>query len=138
MHVAKKILVIDNDPTSSRLMQYALTKRGYEVLIVSDGSDGLKKAREEGPSLVILSVMLPGMDGLEVCHRLRIDGDSLPIVMIAEKVREADRANGFKLGANEYLIKPVSPSKVVGVVDDLMILNSGKVGSAKLEKSIGY
>jgi two-component system alkaline phosphatase synthesis response regulator PhoP len=138
MHVAKKILVIDNDPTSSRLMQYALTKRGYEVLIASDGSDGLKKAREEGPSLVILSVMLPGMDGLEVCHRLRIDGDSLPIVMIAEKVREADRANGFKLGANEYLIKPVSPSKVVGVVDDLMILNSGKVGSAKLEKSIGY
>jgi two-component system alkaline phosphatase synthesis response regulator PhoP len=138
MHVAKKVLVIDNDPTSSRLMQYALTKRGYEVLIASDGSDGLKKASEEGPALVILSVVLPGMDGLEVCHRLRIDGDGLPIVMVADKIREADRSNGFKLGANEYLIKPVSPSKVVSVVDDLMILNSGKIGSAKLEKSIGY
>jgi DNA-binding response OmpR family regulator len=138
MHVAKKILVIDNNPASMRLMQYALTKHGYEVLIASDGPDGLKKAREEGPALVILSVKLPGMDGLEVCHRFRMDGDGLPIVMIAEKIREADRANGFKLGANEYLIKPVSPSKVVSVVDELMMLSSGKVEFAKLEKSIGY
>ncbi len=136
--MAKKILVIDNDPVSSKLMQYALTKSGYEVLVVYDGSDGLKKAVEQRPALVILNVMLPGMDGLEVCHRLRMDGDGLPIVMIAEKMREADRANGFKLGANEYLIKPVSPSKVVSVVDELMILSSGNTGFAKLEKSIGY
>ena len=134
----KKILVIDNNPASSGLIQYALTKRGYEVLIAADGPDGLRKAKEEKPALVILSVMLPGMDGLEVCYRFRMDGDGLPIVMIAEKIREADRANGFKLGANEYLIKPVSPSKVVSVVDDLMTLSSGRAGSVKLEKSIGY
>ncbi len=138
LHVAKKILVIGNDPASLRLTQYTLKKHGYEVLIAPNGPEGLKKAREEGPALVILHVMLPGMDGLEVCHRLRMDGDRLPIVMIAEKIREADRANGFKLGANEYLIKPVSPSKVVSVVDDLMTLSSGRAGSVKLEKSIGY
>ena len=134
----KKILVIEDDPASSKLMQYALAQHGYEVLIASNGSDGLRKAREEGPALVILNVMLPGMDGFEVCHRLRVEGDGLPIVMLSEKVREADRATGFKLGANEYLIKPVSPSTVISVVDDLMILSSVRVESARLEKHIGY
>lgn len=134
----KKILVIEDDPASSKLMQYALTQHGYEVLIASNGSDGLRKARTEGPALVILNVMLPGMDGFEVCHRLRIEGDGLPIVMLSEKAREADRATGFRLGANEYLIKPVSPSKVISVVDDLMVLSPAKVESARLEKNIGY
>ena len=134
----KKILVIEDDPASSKLMQYALTRHGYEVLIASNGSDGLRKARTEGPALVILNVMLPGMDGFEVCHRLRIEGDGLPIVMLSEKVREADRATGFKLGANEYLIKPVSPSTVISVVDDLMVLSSVGVESARLEKHVGY
>ena len=134
----KKILVIEDDPASSKLMQYALSQHGYEVLIASNGSDGLRMARTEGPALVILSVMLPGMDGFEVCHRLRIEGDGLPIVMLSEKAREADRATGFKLGANEYLIKPVVPSMVVSVVDDLMVLSSVKVGSAEMEKHVGY
>ena len=134
----KKILVIEDDPASSKLMQYALTQHGYEVLIASNGSDGLRKARTEGPALVILNVMLPGMDGFEVCHRLRIEGDGLPIVMLSEKAREADRATGFRLGANEYLIKPVSPSTVISVVDDLMVLSPAKVESARLEKNIGY
>lgn len=136
--MGKKILVIEDDPASSKLMQYALTQHGYEVLIASNGSDGLRKARTEGPALVILNVMLPGMDGFEVCHRLRIEGDGLPIVMLSEKAREADRATGFRLGANEYLIKPVSPSTVISVVDDLMVLSPAKVESARLEKNIGY
>jgi len=136
--VDKKILVIEDDPASSKLMQYALTQHGYEVLIASNGSDGLRKARTEGPALVILNVMLPGMDGFEVCHRLRIEGDGLPIVMLSDKAREADRATGFKLGANEYLIKPVSPSTVINVVDDLMVLSSVRVQSARLERHVGY
>lgn len=134
----KKILVIEEDPASSKLMQYALAQRGYEVLIASNGSDGLRKAREEGPALVILNVSLLGIDGFEVCHRLRTEGNSLPIVMLSEKTREADRATGFKLGANEYLIKPVSPPTVISVVDDLMTLSSVRVGSARLEKHVGY
>jgi DNA-binding response OmpR family regulator len=136
--VDKKILVIEDDPASSKLMQYALTQHGYEVLIASNGSDGLRKARTEGPALVILNVMLPGMDGFEVCHRLRVEGDGLPIVMLSEKGREADRAIGFKLGANKYLIKPVSPSTVISVVDDLIALSSVRVESARLEKHVGY
>ncbi|HEY40839.1 MAG TPA: response regulator [Dehalococcoidia bacterium] len=134
----KKVLVIEDDPASLKLMQYALTQHGYEVLIASNGSDGLNKARTEGPDLVILSVMLPGMDGFEVCHRLRTEGDSLPIVMLSDKAREADMATGFKLGANDYLIKPVSPSTVINVVDSLMVLSPVKVESARLEKYIGY
>lgn len=134
----KKILVIEDDPASSKLMQYALTQHGYEVVIASNGSDGLRKARTEGPALVILNVMLPGMDGFEVCHRLRIEGDGLPIVMLSDKAREADRATGFKLGANEYLIKPVSPSTVISVVDDLMVPSSVRVQSARMERHVGY
>ena len=134
----KKVLVIDDDPASLKLMQYALTQHGYEVLIASNGSDGLRMARTEGPAVVILSVMLPGMNGFEVCHRLRTEGDDLPIVMLSEKAREADRATGFKLGANEYLIKPVSPSTVMNVVDSLILLSPVKMKSARLEKYIGY
>ena len=134
----KKVLVIDDDPASLKLMKYALTQHGYEVLIASNGSDGLRMARTEGPAVVILSVMLPGMNGFEVCHRLRTEGDDLPIVMLSEKAREADRATGFKLGANEYLIKPVSPSTVMNVVDSLILLSPVKMKSARLEKYIGY
>lgn len=134
----KKILVIEDDPAASKLMQYALTQHGYEVLIASNGSDGLRKVREEGPALVILDVMLPGMDGFEVCHRLRTEGDGLPIVMLSEKAREADRMTGFKLGANEYLVKPVSPSTVISVVDDLMALSPVRVEPTRLEKHVGY
>jgi DNA-binding response OmpR family regulator len=134
----KKVLVIEDDPASVKLMQYALTQHGYEVLIASNGLDGLRMARTEGPALVMLSVMLPGMNGFEVCHRLRTEGDGLPIVMLSEKGREADSATGFKLGANEYLIKPVSPSTVISVVDSLMVLSPVKAKSARLEKYVGY
>jgi DNA-binding response OmpR family regulator len=136
--VDKKILVIEDDPASSKMMQYTLVQHGYKVLIASSGSDGLRMARTEEPALVILSVMLPGMDGFEVCHRLRLEGDGLPIVMISEKAREADRATGFKLGANEYLIKPVAPSVVVSVVDDLIVLSSVRVGFEGMERHVGY
>ena len=129
----KKILLIEDDAASLKLLQYALTQHGYDVRVASNGPDGLRQVREERPDLVILSTMLPGMDGFEVCHRLRMEGDGLPIVMLAEKTREADRATGFKLGVNEYLIKPVTPSVVIGVVDDLMTLNSVRIGSAGVE-----
>jgi DNA-binding response OmpR family regulator len=122
--MAKKVLLIEDDTASLKLLQYSLTRHGYEVLVASNGPDGLRQVREGRPDLVILNVMLPGIDGFEICHRLRMDGDGLPIIMLAEKTREADRATGFKLGANEYLTKPVAPSVVISVVDDLMTLNS--------------
>jgi two-component system alkaline phosphatase synthesis response regulator PhoP len=136
--VDKKILVIESDPAASKLMQYALTQHGYEVLTASNGSDGLRKVKEEEPALVILDVMLPGMDGFEVCHRLRTEGDDLPIVMLSEKAREADSVIGFKLGANEYLVKPVSPSTFISVVDDLIALSPVRVEPTRLEKHVGY
>jgi two-component system alkaline phosphatase synthesis response regulator PhoP len=136
--VDKKVLVIEDDPASVKLMQSVLTRHGYEVLTASNGSDGLRMASTEGPAIVILSVMLPGMNGFEVCHRLRTDSDGLPIVMLSEKAREADRATGFKLGANECLIKPVSPSTVISVVDSLMVLSPVKAKSAGLERYVGY
>ncbi|MFX1266322.1 MAG: response regulator transcription factor [Promethearchaeota archaeon] len=129
----KKILLIEDDAASLKLLQHSLIQHGYEVLIASNGPDGLRQARKDKPDLVILSAMLPGIDGFEVCHRLRMEGDGLPIVMLAEKTREADRATAFKIGVNEYLIKPVAATVVIGVVDDLMTLNSVRIGSAGVE-----
>lgn len=116
--MGKKILVIEDDPVIARLMQYTLTKHGYEVLTAANGLEGLRKARHERPDLIMLDVMLPGIDGFEICHRLRaeLQGDGVPIVMLSGKARDVDKATGLDLGADDYLVKPVSPSKVVSVV----------------------
>ena len=116
--MGKKILVIEDDPVVARLVQYTLTKHGYEVLTATNGLQGLRKARQERPDLIMLDVMLPGVDGFEICRRLRaeLQGDGVPIVMLSGKARDADKATGLDLGADDYLVKPVSPSKMVSVV----------------------
>jgi len=120
--MSKNILVIEDDPVVARLMQYTLTKHGYEVQTASNGLEGLRKARQERPDLIMLDVMLPGIDGFEICHRLRAEfqGDNIPIVMLSGKAREADRTTGLGVGADDYLVKPVSPSKVVSVVSGFL------------------
>jgi len=120
--MGKTILVIEDDPVVARLMRYTLTKHGYDVLIAANGLEGIRRARKDKPDLVMLDVMLPGIDGFEICHRLRAEsnGEGVPIVMLSGKARDADRATGLKVGANEYLVKPVSPSRLIGVVGDLL------------------
>ncbi|MFP4642475.1 MAG: response regulator [Chloroflexota bacterium] len=126
------ILVIEDDPTSSRLTGYALEQAGYHVLMSSNGLEGIRKAREESPALVILDVMLPGLDGFEVCHRLRSDPQTvwLPIIMLSAKAREVDKETGFKVGASDYLTKPVDPSTVVSKVQALLAQRSASESRA--------
>lgn len=135
--MSKKVLVIENDLAFLKLLQYALAKHGYDVVISSNGRDGLKKAREENPALIILEVMLPGMDGLEICYQLRAEGNSLPIVMMSEKVPEENMMAGLKLGANEYILKPVMPSVITNVVNEILLSKPGHRNSMRTEKSIG-
>ena len=120
--MGKKILIIEDDPVVARLVQYTLMKHGYEVLTATNGLQGLRKARQEGPDLIMLDVMLPGIDGFEICRRLRaeLQGDRVPIVMLSGKARDADKTTGLDLGADDYLVKPVSPSKMVSVVGGLL------------------
>jgi DNA-binding response OmpR family regulator len=107
--IAKRILIVEDDPSVLRATSYILEKEGYDVITAQNGLEGLKKAREDNPDLLILDVMLPGIDGFEICHNLRGEPETadLPILMFSAKGQESDKATGMKMGANDYLVKPV-------------------------------
>jgi len=103
-----KILVIDDDPDIVHLLEMHLTDEGYAVESALDGTGGLARAKEEKFDLIILDVMLPGLDGLEVCRRLRSDTPYTPVLMLTCKSSELDRVVGLELGADDYMSKPFS------------------------------
>jgi len=113
--MSKSVLVIDDEPKISELCRDYLLAAGYSVLTAADGPQGLALARREKPDLVVLDLMLPGMDGLDVCRELRRDG-SVPIIMLTARVDESDRLVGLELGADDYLTKPFSPRELVARV----------------------
>ena len=122
----KRILLVEDDPGATRLVGYTLEQEGYEVLTAPNGVEGLRKAREEEPDLLILDVMLPGLDGFELCRRLRADAQTagLPVLMLSAKAQEIDRATGLKMGADAYLTKPADPSVIVSEVESLLAQKS--------------
>jgi DNA-binding response OmpR family regulator len=107
--ISKRILIVEDDPSVLRATSYILEKEGYEVISAQNGLEGLKKARESNPDLLLLDVMLPGIDGFEICHTLRGEPKTanLPILMFSAKGQESDKATGLKVGADEYITKPV-------------------------------
>jgi CheY-like chemotaxis protein/MinD-like ATPase involved in chromosome partitioning or flagellar assembly len=125
--MGKKILVIEDDPIATRLIEYILKQRGYEVLAAPNGLEGLKIAQESRPDLIVLNVMLPGIDGFEVCHRLRTEprtASSL-IMMLSGRARQIDIANGLNMGADDYLTKPAAPSEIVNRIESLLVQKAG-------------
>jgi DNA-binding response OmpR family regulator len=113
--VSKTILVIDDEPKIAELCRDYLAAAGFQVLMAGDGPTGLALARRERPDLVVLDLMLPGMDGLDVCKALRRDGD-VPIIMLTARVEESDKLVGLELGADDYVTKPFSPRELVARV----------------------
>jgi DNA-binding response OmpR family regulator len=109
------ILVVDDEPKIVRLTHDYLVKDGYRVISASDGLEALELARNEKPDLVVLDLMLPGMDGLEVCRILRQEGD-IPIIMLTARSEETDQVVGLELGADDYITKPFSPRTLVARV----------------------
>ena len=116
--IAKRILIVEDDPSVLRATSFILEKEGYEVLTAVDGLEGLKKAKEDSPDLIILDVMLPGIDGFEICHSLRGEAQTaqLPILMFSAKGQESDKATGLKVGADEYLTKPIDREVLINKV----------------------
>ena len=110
-----KILVVDDDPNVVELVRLYLERDGHEVLTASDGVAGLEMAREEQPSLIVLDLMLPRMDGMEVCRALRAES-SVPVIMLTAMVEEDDRLAGLDLGADDYVTKPFSPRELAARV----------------------
>ena len=105
--MAQRILVVDDEPAVSDLLAYNLRKAHFEVLIAMDGQEALRLAREEKPDLILLDLMLPIVDGLDVCRELRKTSD-VPIIMITARGEEIDRVVGLELGADDYVTKPFS------------------------------
>ncbi len=109
------VLVVEDDPHAVELVRLYLTRDGHQVLAAGDGREGLRLARETHPDLVVLDLMLPGLDGREVCRILRQESD-VPIVMLTARVEEADRLAGLDLGADDYVTKPFSPRELAARV----------------------
>lgn len=120
--VKPKILVVDDEPDAIELIGFNLKSAGYEVITAEDGNEALKKARVFLPSLILLDLMIPEVDGLEVCKILRRDPHTagIPIIMVTAKAAELDRILGLELGANDYVTKPFSPRELVLRVKNLL------------------
>ena len=114
-----RILVVDDDPEIVSFLKRGLTYEGYTVDTAGDGTEALAKARDAEPSLVILDVMMPGMDGMEVSKRLR-QASSIPILMLTAKGTVADRIKGLDSGADDYLVKPFSFDELLARVRALL------------------
>jgi two-component system phosphate regulon response regulator PhoB len=113
--VRSKILVVDDEPEAVELLEFNLKQAGFDVISAEDGAEALKKARSALPSLIVLDLMLPEVDGLEVCKMLRRDQTTarIPIIMLTAKAAEMDRIVGLELGAEDYITKPFSPRELV-------------------------
>jgi len=119
--VSKKILIIEDEKDIQDLLQFYLKREGYEVEIAREGETGLRRASKERFDLILLDLMLPRVDGLEICRSLRSQPQTadLPIIMITAKAEEADRIVGLELGADDYITKPFSPREVLARVKAL-------------------
>jgi len=115
MSSGKKVLVVDDDAKTVELVKLYLKRDGYKVLTASDGIEALQLARESHPDLIVLDLMLPGLDGLEVCRTLREESD-VPIIMLTARTTENDRLAGLELGADDYITKPFSPRELAARV----------------------
>jgi len=134
--VKSKILVVDDEPEAVELVEFNLKGAGYEVTTASDGAEALNKARRIQPNLVILDVMMPEIDGMEVCKLMRRDPatSGIPIIMLTAKASEVDRVLGLELGADDYVVKPFSPRELVLRVKKL--LDRGKPADVAKEKMV--
>ena len=108
----KTVLIIEDNPYTSDMVRKYLIRKDYEVLTAGDGQEGLRLARKENPALILLDIMLPGMDGTEVCQTLR-EESCIPIIMLTARVEEEDRVAGLELGADDYITKPFSLKELV-------------------------
>jgi DNA-binding response OmpR family regulator len=116
MQAPRKILVVEDDPDISALVELHLADAGNDVELASDGGTGLERALGRPFDLVILDIMLPGVDGLEICRRLRAEKPELPILMLTARTTELDRVLGLEMGADDYLTKPFSVRELVARV----------------------
>ncbi len=118
--MAQRVLVVDDEQSIVTLLKYNLEQSGYVVEVAQDGEEALQKGKETKPDLIVLDVMLPKKDGIEVCKTIRSDKNQVPILMLTAKDDEFDRVLGLELGADDYMTKPFSPREVVARVKAIL------------------
>ena len=114
-----RVLVVEDERTVSEVVERYLRREGYEVAVAADGAEGLRLAKEWVPELVVLDLMLPEVDGLEVCRQLRKESQ-VPIIMLTARGEETDRVVGLEIGADDYMVKPFSPRELVARVKSVL------------------
>ena len=132
---AEKILVVDDDLNICELLRLYLTKEGYNVVIVNDGVSAVTAFQEESPSLVLLDIMLPKLDGWQVCREIRKFSD-VPIIMLTAKGEVFDRVLGLELGADDYVVKPFDTKEIVARIK--AVLRRSASSSAEEIKEVHY
>lgn len=140
-----RILLVDDEADTIEVLGYKLREAGYEVLPAADGREALAKARSERPALIVLDLMLPEIDGLDVCRLLKRDPAtaSIPIIMLTAKAAETDRIVGLEIGADDYVTKPFSPRELVLRIKKLLARARGaadagthvRIGELELDSS---
>jgi len=128
----KRVLVVDDDVKTVELVKLYLNRDGYRVLTAYDGNEALKLARENQPDLIVLDLMLPGINGLEICRILREESD-VPIIMLTALTTDDDRLTGLDLGADDYVTKPFSPRELAARVRAVLRRLPGERGPEKIE-----
>jgi DNA-binding response OmpR family regulator len=121
VHVRGSVLIVDDEPTVGEVLSRYLEREGYEARVAEDGPGALAAVGDRAPDLVVLDVMLPGVDGLEVMRRIRESRRPAPaIILLTAKGEESDRVTGLRLGADDYVVKPFSPAELVARVDAIL------------------
>jgi len=130
------ILLVDDEPSITQLSKMYLERDGYQVQEIVDGESALRAIKDEHPALVVLDVMLPKLDGFEVCRKLRASGDQTPIIMLTARDEDIDKILGLELGADDYLTKPFNPRELMARVK--AILRRGENNKSSHVKAVTY
>ncbi len=120
-----RLLVVDDDPTVAEVVGGYLSRAGHDVLLVGDGVSALRVVAEAPPDLIVLDLMLPGVDGLEVCRRVRAEHPAVLVIMLTALAEEEDRIAGLQVGADDYITKPFSPRELVLRVESVLRRGAG-------------
>ena len=112
----KTVLIVEDEKNIVDILRFNLQREGYQTLEAYDGEDGLNKARSEKPDLILLDVMLPRMNGFEVCRALRQAGDNVPVIILTAREEETDKVLGLEIGADDYITKPFSMRELIARV----------------------
>ncbi|MBP7055275.1 MAG: response regulator [Candidatus Omnitrophica bacterium] len=133
------ILIVEDEKDIVKMLDYNLKKEGFRTLSVRNGEDAVDLAKKERPDMIVLDLMLPGIDGLEVCKRLKKDGKtaSIPIIMLTAKSQESDKIVGLELGADDYMTKPFSPRELIARIKAVLRRGKERVEEAGIIKTGG-